>query len=130
MNYERVILELLERIQELEQKASGMEKRLADLENAESSQETADGSRKNITSKYRGLTEYLLRAQCDRVALTYPELEEILGFSLPESAQNHMRAYWSNTETHSYASSWLAIGYRTRVDVEGKRVFFEKSLTL
>ena len=130
MNYERIILELLERIQELETRTSNMEKMLSALERNEMPQDSADGARKNITSKYRGLTEYLLNAKCDRVALTYPELEEILGFSLPESAQNHMRAYWSNTETHSYASSWLAIGYRTRVDVDGKRVFFEKNLTL
>jgi hypothetical protein len=130
MNHERIILELMERIQILESRVSEMERRMNASGQGDAQVDANDGARKNITSKYRGLTEYLLNAKCDRVALTYPELEEILGFSLPESAQNHMRAYWANTETHSYASSWLAIGYRTRVDVEGKRVLFEKSLTL
>ena len=85
---------------------------------------------KKITSKYRGLTEYLLKANEDRIVLTYPDIEKILGFALPDSARKHMRAYWSNSETHSYAFSWLSIGYRTRVDIEESNVIFEKNLQI
>ena len=76
------------------------------------------------------MTEYLLKSNEERIALTYPEIEKILGFALPDSAHKHMRAYWSNSETHSYALSWLSIGYRTRVDIEERTVVFEKNLQI
>lgn len=127
MNFERIILELMERIQVLEAKVEQLEKKeLSDgvLE----SMEERKNALKNISAKYRGLTEYLLQAQTKKVCLSYAEIEEILGFSLPSSAEKHMRSYWANTETHSYASSWLAIGYKARVDVDKKIVIFEKNL--
>ena len=128
MNYERIILELLDRIQVLEA-------RVAKLETQPSStfanlSDTTGISHKKITSKYRGLTEYLLKANEDRIVLTYPDIEKILGFALPDSARKHMIAYWSNSETHSYAFSWLSIGYRTRVDIEESNVIFEKNLQI
>ena len=58
--------------------------------------------------------------------LTYPKIEEILGFSLPATAYNYPHSYWANTETHSYSSSWMAVEYKARVDVEKKTVTFEK----
>ncbi len=127
MNYERIILELLERIQVLETKVAKLE--------AQSSSTFTDLSdtkvlHKNITSKYRRLTEYLLKSNAVRIVLTYPDIEKILGFALPDSAHKHMRAYWSNSETHSYALSWLSIGYRTRVDIEENTVIFEKNLQI
>ena len=128
MNYERIILELLERIQVLEEKVARLESQPNSAVTTPS--DAAEAAHKNITSKYRGLTEYLLKSNADKVALTYPEIEKILGFPLPESARKHMRAYWSNTETHSYALSWLSIGYRTRVDIEKSTVIFEKNLQI
>ena len=123
MNYDRIILELMERIQILEARVGDLEKKSAgdDFEYCENV---------SISSKYRGLTEYLLNSNGGKVSLTYPEIEDIIGFKLPDSAYAHMRAYWSNTETHSYAKSWLAIGYRTRVDIEKKIIHFEKKLQI
>ena len=71
-----------------------------------------------------------MKSNADRIILTYPDIEKILGFTLPDSAHKHMRAYWSNSETHSYALSWLSIGYRTRVDIEASTVIFEKNLQI
>ncbi|MBE7090297.1 MAG: hypothetical protein E7363_00035 [Clostridiales bacterium] len=128
MNYERIILELLERIQVLETKVAKLETQSSSV--CTNLSDTTEISHKNITSKYRRLTEYLLKSKADRIILTYPEIEKILGFTLPESAHKHMRAYWSNSETHSYALSWLSIGYRTRVDIEESTVIFEKNLQI
>ena len=128
MNYERIILELLERIQVLEAKVEILE--TAIKSSSVNSVDSSETTYKNITSKYRGLTEYLLESNANRVTLTYAEIEKILGFSLPNSAHKHMRAYWSNSETHSYALSWLSIGYRARVDIEEGTVIFEKNLKI
>ena len=128
MNYERIILELLERIQVLETKVAKLETQSSSVFTNLS--DTTEISHKSITSKYRRLTEYLLKSNADRIILTYPDIEKILGFALPDSAHKHMRAYWSNSETHSYALSWLSIGYRTRVDIEASTVIFEKNLQI
>ncbi len=63
-----------------------------------------------------------------RVTLNYSQIEEILGFALPETAKKFKQSYWANTETHSYASCWMAVGYKTRVDVESDTVTFIKNL--
>ena len=127
MNYERIILELLERIQVLETKVAKLETQSSSVF---TNSDTKEKSHKNITSKYRRLTEYLLKSNADRIVLTYSDIEKILGFALPDSAHKHIRAYWSNSETHSYALSWLSIGYRTRVDIESSTVIFEKNLQI
>lgn len=128
MNYERIILELMERIQILESKVTVLEEKLRNASPEASVPRISENTPKSISSKYRGLTEYLLKSNSDRIQLTYSEIEKLIGFPLPSSARNHMRAYWANTETHSYASSWLAIGYKARVDVEHSTVIFEKEL--
>lgn len=127
MNYDRIIVELFDRIQALEERVNTLEKQGL---HAEITMPTASAESltDRISAKYRGLTEYLLESNARRVCLTYPELEHILGFPLPDTAKKHMNAFWANTKTHSYASSWLEIGYRTRVDATNFIVTFEKNL--
>lgn len=127
MDYNRIILELLERIQILESKVKILENQTLEKK-AEKDDFSANNLTEKVSVKYRGLTEFLLDSKEKRVCLTYPQLEDILGFELPESAKNHMRQFWANTETHSYASSWLEIGYRTRVNTDNKTVTFEKNI--
>jgi len=47
---------------------------------------------------------------------------------LPASAHNLPQSYWANTEYHTYAKSWLKLGYKAKVDVENKKVIFERNL--
>ena len=68
-----------------------------------------------------------MKAGKKSMELTYVEIEQILGFSLPSTAHKFPQVYWANTETHSYAKSWLAVGYKAKVIGE-KRVRFERSL--
>lgn len=81
-----------------------------------------------ISAKYRGLAEYLLSSKEKSVTLSYSQIEDILGFALPDTAKKFKQSYWANTETHSYASSWLAVGYKARVDVDHDTVTFTKKL--
>lgn len=125
MEYSQIMLEMLERIKVLENKVKVLEEKIESTSTAQS--QTAIQLDK-VSAKYRGLAEYLLSSNETRVTLTYSQIEEILGFALPDTARKFKQSYWANTETHSYASSWMAVGYKTRVDVDNDTVTFVKNL--
>ena len=58
---------------------------------------------------------------------TFGEVEQILGFRLPDSARIH-RPWWSNQGQrggHSHALAWEMAGWRTsQVDMAGETVVF------
>ncbi|MCD4671686.1 MAG: hypothetical protein K8R77_03390 [Anaerolineaceae bacterium] len=68
-------------------------------------------------SKYDPLYDYLKRLPADvrDKTLTFAALEEILGFSLPNSAHRY-REWWSNPtstdDMHVQARAWLAAGWK------------------
>ncbi len=125
MEYSQVMLEMLERIKVLENKVKVLEEKIESTSTAQSQTAIQLGK---VSAKYRGLAEYLLSSNETRVTLTYSQIEEILGFALPDTARKFKQSYWANTETHSYASSWMAVGYKTRVDVDNDTVTFVKNL--
>ena len=127
MEYSHVILEMLERIKVLENKVKALEEKSETTQIIEPLQNNKAQLEK-VSAKYRKLTEFLLSSGEMRIRLTYPQIEEILGFSLPDTAKKYKHSYWANTETHSYASSWMVIGYRARIDVDNEAVTFEKNL--
>lgn len=124
MEYSQVILEMLERIKILENKVKALEETRINVSNL-NAQNAVDLDK--ISAKYRPLAEYLIKSNSTRVSLTYKEIENILGFRLPDTARNFKQSFWANTKTHSYASSWLEIGYKTRVDVNTDKVTFVKN---
>lgn len=130
MEINNIILELLSRIQVLENKVSALELQVGQFQNQ--TQTTVTNRpvfpTEKISRKYKALAEYLYEKWEKKIQVSYEKIEEILGFSLPETAYNFPQSYWANTQTHSYASSWLAIGYKAKVDVENKVVIFEKDL--
>ena len=121
MEYSQVILEMLERIKTLESKVSALEQRIP-----APTQKKEPDSLDLVSAKYKKLAEYLLSSGKDRVSLTYRQIEEILGFPLPETARKFKQSFWANTERHSYASGWMAVGYRARVDRNTDTVTFMK----
>ncbi len=125
MEYSQVILEMLERIKILENKVKVLEEK---IENSSAPQTQAFIQLEKVSAKYRGLAEYLLSSNKIRVTLSYSQIEEILGFVLPDTARKFKQSYWANTQTHSYASSWMAVGYKARVNVENDTVTFVKNL--
>lgn len=78
-------------------------------------------------SKYDVMTGFLKAQLTGRVAVTFAEVEEALGFALPASAYTHP-AWWSNDPTgHSQARAWLDAGFETeQVDVPGRRLVFRR----
>lgn len=124
MEYSQIILEMLERIKILENKVKALEEA---NENVASAKPISNVDLNKVSAKYRPLAEYLVRSGATRVELSYAEIEEILGFRLPDTARNFKQSFWANTKTHSYSSSWLEIGYKTRVDASGDKVTFLKN---
>lgn len=126
MEYSQVLLEMLERIKTLENKVQGLEERLGatPAECLQSSRAQLD----SISPKYRKLAEHLLTTNEMRVTLSYSQIEEILGFTLPDTARNFKPSFWANTRTHSYASSWMGVGYKAQIDAKSDKVTFVKNL--
>ena len=123
------MVKIMNRIETLESKVAILESRLA----VSSESQNAFGNRpsfpaEKISDKYKGLAEYLYEKWDRKIELTYAQIEEILGFSLPPTAYNLPQSFWANTETHSYAKgSWLAVGYKAKV-AENQKVVFERNL--
>ncbi len=125
MEYSQVLLEMLERIKTLEGKVQRLEEQLNHTPAAPAPDK---GQLDSVSLKYRKLAEYLLSVNETRVTLSYPQIEGILGFKLPDTAKNFKPSFWANTKTHSYASSWMGVGYKTQIDPHSDSVTFVKNL--
>ena len=122
-------------IVKLYNRIEALEKRVAQLENNVQTQSASVIPTNRpafpldcTNSKYKALSEFLYEKWEKRIVLTYSQLETLLGFPLPASAHTLPQSYWANTEYHSYAKSWLRLGYKARVDAENKKVIFERNL--
>ena len=123
MDYDKIIIDLLNRIVTLEE-------RVAKLENEKVNVPSDNAELPSGSKKYRFLSDYLSESNQARVKLTYAEIEDILKFKLPNSAATH-RAFWANTTSHSIALSWLSVDYSVvEVNLENKYIVFEKNRSL
>lgn len=119
MDYDKIIIDMLNRIVTLEDKVSK-------LENAGTNTPSQETELPAGSKKYRFLSDYLHASNQNRIKLSYKEIEDILKFKLPESANTH-RAFWANTTSHSIALSWLSVNYSVvEANLEGKYIVFEK----
>lgn len=119
MDYDKIIIDLLNRIVVLEEKIERLES--AGMVSQSNSEELPA-----VSKKYRYLADYLHESGLPRIKLTYSEIESILQFKLPDSAVTH-RAFWANTTTHSIALSWLGVNYEVvEVSLENKFIVFER----
>ncbi len=125
MEYSQIILEMLERIKVLENRVNALE---GGSKPEEGPIIVKTEAKEKISAKYYKLADYLLSSGKKSVTLSYEEIEKILGFSLPLTAREFKHSFWANTKTHSYSSSWMAVGYRTRVNIDADEVTFYKEL--
>lgn len=61
--------------------------------------------------KYELLMKYFENLKCDKVILTYDDIENIIGFKLPKSAYQYS-AYWGASKTHTITRSWIETGWK------------------
>lgn len=79
-----------------------------------------------VTGRYAPLYEHLLRAQGDRLLMTFGEVERVLGKDLPASSRKY-RENWANSEGNYFGQSWLRAGWKVAgVDLRMERVRFER----
>lgn len=120
MEYDRIILEMLDRIKKLEAEVELL-KNDSGIRNADNQTD-----KPKVSKKYRRLTEKLLNSQSKKISLSFTDIETIIESSLPESAYTY-RAFWANTTSHSIAHGWLAAGYKVvDVNMDAETVTFEK----
>ena len=83
--------------------------------------------REVVVGKYSPLTDHLNRQKSDLVAMSFAEVEHVLGGKLPSSAQTH-RAWWSNNPDNNVTTrAWLDAGYQSeQVDLAGKKLVFRR----
>jgi hypothetical protein len=81
-----------------------------------------------MTSKYDPLGAYLQARGGPEVAMSFADIEKVIGGRLPPKAVNHP-AWWSNnTSNNTMTQVWLDAGYRTeRVDISARRLVFRRS---
>lgn len=125
MEYTQIMLEMLERIKVLENKVKALEEK---VERSSVPQQQPAIQLDKVSPKYIELAKFLLASNEQRITLTYSQIESILGFTLPDTARKFKQSYWANTETHSYSSSWMAVGYKTRVAADDDTVTFIKNI--
>ena len=124
------VVKLYNRIEELENRVKQLEEKLNEDKalKAAFKDSRPDFPTECTNGKYRALAEYIYESWEKRIVLSYEELEDVLGFKLPESAHKLPHSYWANTDYHPYAKSWLKLGYKAKVDVENKKVTFERNI--
>ena len=80
--------------------------------------------------KYCNLQKYFEGQNKSPVALSFEEIEEILGFELPSTAINQ-RSWWGNedieTTRHSQCRAWRNAGWEVEsVDFKERKVAFSR----
>lgn len=79
-------------------------------------------------SKYTPLADFLRSQTVDSIALTFAQIDELVG-GLPPVARNH-NAWWANSRTddsHTWAHLWLEAGWeRKSLDLKAEQVVFER----
>lgn len=81
--------------------------------------------RGGLLSKYEKLTDYLMADGPQTRRVRFDELEEILGFTLPDSARKYP-AWWANDPSAGrHSDAWLSAGWKTEeLDLGSEAVTF------
>ena len=83
--------------------------------------------------KYQSLYVYLHGRFANRVVLTFVEIEDLMGSSLPDAARRE-REWWGLAETAASASeqsdAWTLANRRAEVNLSAQRVVFDRDEAL
>lgn len=95
----------------------------------EADTEAAKPSGRVMSGTYLSLYKYLKNRYADTVVLTFAEIEDLLGFALPDLARRHQEWWTSgdpNTERPSYSDSWILASRTARPNLLARTVVFER----
>ena len=82
---------------------------------------------RTMSGKYLLLFNYLENRYADTVVLTFSEIEDLLGFPLPEEARRQ-RGWWLDAAvgTGSHTDSWILASRTAIPDLMAKTVVFDR----
>jgi hypothetical protein len=85
-----------------------------------------------VPGKYRVLYEYLEHRYANVTVLTFAQIEDLLGFGLPQLARTH-HAWWTlgatNVEGTPHADAWTLAGRTATPNLQARTVTFERTST-
>jgi hypothetical protein len=83
-----------------------------------------------VSRKYLSLYKYLEHRYADATVLTFPQIEDLLGFALPPLARTN-QGWWSmgaaNAGAPSHAAAWLLAGRTATPNLQAETVVFERT---
>jgi hypothetical protein len=103
-------------------------RRLIAYQENEARAETAKPQRRAMSGEYVLLHKYLDGRYADTVVLTFAEIEDLLGFALPDEARLHAE-WWTHPDTHvagpNYSDSWMLANRTAAPNLPARIVVFE-----
>ena len=92
--------------------------------------ETPKPQRRVMAGKYRLLYKYLEERYANTVVLTFGEIEDLLGFSLPDQARLN-QDWWTNAVEAgvpgaNYSDSWTLARRTATPNLQAHNVIFER----
>jgi hypothetical protein len=83
-----------------------------------------------MPGKYSSLYQDLDNRYANTVVLTFAQIEDLLGFTLPDSARVH-QAWWENTDANdtppSHSRSWTLASRTATPNLRAQTVLFERA---
>ena len=85
-----------------------------------------------VSGEYSSLHKYLENRYADVIVLTFGQIEDLLGFTLPLLARTY-QAWWTPGETNGegprYSDAWTLAGRTATPNLQAKTVVFERTST-
>ncbi len=82
---------------------------------------------RGYAGEYKGLYKYLKERYANRVVLTFGEIEDLVGFALPDPARRQTE-WWSDTavDRAAQSDSWTLASRTAKVNLAAQNVLFER----
>lgn len=83
-----------------------------------------------VAPQYRGLHKYLEARFADSVVLTFAQIEDLLGFTLPDGARSQPEWWTSGTSTTPasvQSRSWIDAGRSAEPNLKARTVRFDRN---
>ena len=91
--------------------------------------ETAKPQGRVMSGKYLLLYKYLENRYAETVVLTFAEIEDLLGFTLPDQARLHQE-WWTDADINvarpTYSDSWILASRTATPNLIAQTVVFER----
>ena len=83
-----------------------------------------------VNGQYGSLFSYLENRYADVVVLTFGQIEDLLGFALPQPARTHL-AWWTPGEMPAdgrpFSDAWTMAGRTATPNLQARTVLFERT---